>query len=131
MTVPNRRQPAEISSPRPLLSQALGRRYLATLAQLELDDKLPEGTPQAEVVVGPTTVRLGLPSDSASNAQRLRGELQKKQQEIEFLEGKLNNPAFTGKAPPQVVERERARLLQAQQAAERIRGLLGETAELG
>ena len=126
-----RRQPAEISSPRPLLSQALGRRYLATLAQLELDGKLPEGTPQAEVVVGPTTVRLGLPSDSASNAQRLRGELQKKQQEIEFLEGKLNNPDFTGKAPPQVVERERARLLQAQQAAERLRGLLGETAELG
>ena len=55
----------------------------------------------------------------------------KKRQEIEFLEGKLKNPDFTKKAPPQVVERERARLLQAQQAAERIRGLLGETAELG
>ena len=57
--------------------------------------------------------------------QRLRGELQKKQQEIEFLEAKLRNSDFTGKAPHAVVERERARLLQAQQAAERLRGLLG------
>jgi valyl-tRNA synthetase len=126
-----RRQPAEISSPRPLLTEPIGRRYLATLAQLELNGKLPEGSPQAVVVVGPTTVRLGLPADGGSDAQRLRGELQKKQQEIELLEGKLNNPDFTGKAPHAVVERERARLLQAQQAAERIRGLLGETAELG
>jgi len=43
----------------------------------------------------------------------------------------LNNPDFTAKAPQAVVERERSRLLQAHQAAERLRGLLGETAELG
>jgi valyl-tRNA synthetase len=126
-----RRQPAEISSPRPLLTEPIGRRYLATLAQLELNGKLVEGTPQAVVVVGPTTVRLGLPADGGSEAQRLRGELLKKQNEIVFLEDKLNNPDFTGKAPHTVVERERARLLQAQQAAERLRGLLGETPELG
>jgi valyl-tRNA synthetase len=76
-------------------------------------------------------VRIALPADGASDAKRLRAELQKKQQEIEFLEGKLSNPDFTGKAPPAVVAKERARLLQAQQAAERLRGLLGETAELG
>jgi valyl-tRNA synthetase len=126
-----RRQPAEISSPRPLLTEPIGRRYLATLAQLELNGKLPEGTPRAEVVVGQTTVRIGLPTDAGSNAQRLRSELQKKEQEIQLLEGKLNNPGFTGKAPRTVVERERARLLEARQAAERLRGLLGETAELG
>jgi valyl-tRNA synthetase len=126
-----RRQPAEIISPRPLLTEPIGRRYLATLAQLELNGKLPEGAPQAVVVVGPTTVRLGLPADGGSDAQRLRGELQKKEQEIQFLEAKLNNPDFTGKAPQAVVEKERTRLLQAQQAAERLRGLLGETAELG
>ena len=126
-----RRQPAEISSPRKLLTEPIGRRYLATLAQLELNGKLPEGAPHADVVVGPTTVRLGLPADGGSDTQRLRGELQKKQQEIHFLEGKLTNPDFTGKAPQAVVERERARLLQARQAAERLRGLLGETPELG
>src|ERR1700693_1962413 len=126
-----RRHPAEISSPRPLLTEPIGRRYLATLAQLELNGKLPQGAPQAGVVGGATTGRLGLPADGGSDAQRLRAELQKKEQEIQFLEGKLRNPAFTGKAPQAVVERERARLLQAQQAAERLRGLLGEAAELG
>jgi valyl-tRNA synthetase len=123
-----RRQPAEITSPRPLLTQPVGRRYLATLAQLELDGSLPEGMPQAVVVVGPTTVRLGLPADGGT--ERLQAELQKKRQEIEFLEVKLNNPEFTRKAPKPVVERERARLHEAQQAAERLRGLLGESPEV-
>ncbi|HEV2012707.1 MAG TPA: valine--tRNA ligase [Candidatus Dormibacteraeota bacterium] len=126
-----RRQPAEVSSPRPLLTEPVGRRYLATLAQLELNGKLPEGAPQMVVVVGQTTVRLGLPADGGSDAERLRGELQKKRQEIELIEAKLNNPDFTAKAPHTVVERERARLLQAQQAAERLLGLLGDRAELG
>jgi valyl-tRNA synthetase len=121
-----RRQPAEVSSPRPLLAEPVGRRYLATLAQLELNGKLPEGAPQMVVVVGQTTVRLGLAPDGGSDVERLRSELQKKRQEIELVEGKLSNPDFTAKAPHAVVEKERARLHQAQQAAERLRGLLGE-----
>ena len=48
-------QPAEVTSPRRLLTEPVGRRYLATLAQLELNGKLPEGMPQSVVVVGPTT----------------------------------------------------------------------------
>ena len=125
-----RRQPAEISSPRPLLSEPVGRRYLATLAQLDLNGRLPEGMPQRVVVVGQTTVRLGLPADGGAESQRLRAELQKKRHEIEFIEAKLNNPDFTGKAPKAVVERERARLDEARQAAERLMGLLGETPEV-
>src|SRR5438876_11905631 len=81
-----RRQPAEISSPRPLLTEPIGRRYLATLAQLELNGKLVEGTPQAVVVVGRTTVRLGLPADGGAEVERLRGELQKRQREIDAIE---------------------------------------------
>jgi valyl-tRNA synthetase len=126
-----RRQPAEVASPRPLLTEPVGRRYLATLAQLELDGKLPEGMPQSVVVVGNTTVRLGLPADGGAETQRHRGELQKKLHEIESIEAKLNNPDFTGKAPAAVVERERSRLAQARQAADGLRALLGETRELG
>ena len=126
-----RRQPAEVSSPRPLLAEPVGRSYLATLAQLELNGKLPEGAPQAVVVVGQTTVKVGLQADGGSEAQRLKGELQRKQQEIDFLERKLDNRDFTAKAPKEVVERERARLHEAQQAAERLRHLLGETPEVG
>jgi valyl-tRNA synthetase len=119
-----RRQPAELTSPRSLLQEPVGRGYLATLAQLELNGALPEGAPQAVVVVGQTTVRLGLAVDGAAERDRLRGELRKKLAEIELIEGKLGNRDFTGKAPRTVVERERARLDQARQAAERLQGLL-------
>jgi valyl-tRNA synthetase len=62
--------------------------------------------------------------------QRLQAELRKKLGEIEAIESKLNNPDFTNKAPAHVVQQQRARLLQAQQAAERLRGLLGSESEL-
>jgi valyl-tRNA synthetase len=126
-----RRQPAEVTSARRLLIEPVGRAYLATLAQLELNGKLPEGMPQSVVVVGQTTVRLGLPAAGAADPQRLKGELQKKEHEIEFIQGKLDNPEFTTRAPAAVVERERARLTQARHAADRLRGLLGEIGELG
>ncbi len=126
-----RRQPAQVTSTRKLLAEPVGRRYLATLAQLELNGELPEGMPQAVVVVGPTTVRLGLAADGGAEVERLRGELQKRQREIDAIEAKLNNAQFTAKAPPAVVDRERARLAHAQEAAQRLRALLGENAELG
>jgi len=83
------------------------------------------------VVVGPTTVRLGLPADGGTEVDRLRGELQKRQREIDTIQAKLSNAQFTAKAPTAVVDRERARLAHAQEAAQRLRGLLGESAELG
>jgi valyl-tRNA synthetase len=126
-----RRQPAEVTSARRLLREPVGRAYLATLARLELNGKLPEGMPQSVVVVGDTTVRLGLPGDGGAEAERLTAELQKKRREIESIEAKLNNPDFTEKAPKLVVERERARLAQARQAAAGLRALLGESAGLG
>jgi valyl-tRNA synthetase len=126
-----RRQPAEVTSARRLLTEPVGRAYLATLARLELNGKLPEGMPQSVVVVGNTTVRLGLPADGGAETERLKAELQKKRREIESIHAKLNNPDFTEKAPKAVVERERARLAQARQAADRLRALLGETGEVG
>src|SRR5437868_3005461 len=125
-----RRQPAEVSSPRTLLAEPVGRSYLATLAQLELNGKLPESSPVAVVVVGQTTVRVGLQTDGGADTDRLRAELQKKLAEIESIEKKLGNPDFTGKAPRPVVEREGDRLHQAQAAVERLRGLLGPDAEV-
>ena len=125
-----RRQPAQVVSPRRLLTEPVGRRYLATLAQLDLDGELPAEMPQAVVVVGPTTVRLGLPQGDGEERRRLQAELKKKVAEIESIEKKLSDPEFTGKAPREVVERERARLHQAQEAAKRLRELLGPGSEL-
>ncbi|TME82595.1 MAG: hypothetical protein E6I43_10025 [Chloroflexi bacterium] len=119
-----RRLPAEVTSARRLLTEPVGRAYLATLAGLELNGKLPQDMPQSVVVVGNTTVRLGLPGDGGAEKQRHQGELQRKLREIESIEAKLNNPDFTGKAPAAVVERERVRLTQARQAAERLQTLL-------
>ena len=125
-----RRQPAEISSPRALLAEPVGRTYLATLAQLDLNGKLPEDSPVAVVVVGPTTVRLGLQAEDDTERKRLGAELKRTEELIASIEEKLNNPKFTGKAPREVVERERARLAQAGEAAERLRRLLGEEREV-
>src|SRR5205823_8828385 len=72
-----RRQPAEVSSPRTLLAEPVGRSYLATLAQLELNGKLPESSPVAVVVVGQTTVRVGLQTDGgADRSEEHTSELQ-------------------------------------------------------
>jgi len=125
-----RRHPAEVTSGRPLLKEPVGRRYLATLAQLDLNGSLPEGKPQTVVVVGPTTVRIGLSGDGDAELKRLRAELKKKEDEIASIEAQLNNREFTHKAPPRVVQQMRDRLLQAQQAAQRLEGLLGPESEL-
>jgi valyl-tRNA synthetase len=125
-----RRQPAQVLSPRRLLTEPVGRRYLATLAQLDLDGELPADMPQAVVVVGPTTVRLGLPQAQGDEGPRLQAELKRKLAEIDSIEKNIANPEFIARAPRQVVEREQARLRQAQEAAKRLRELLGPESEL-
>src|SRR2546428_14004726 len=71
-----RRQPAQVISPRKLLAEPVGRRYLATLAQLEINGELPEGMPQAAAVGRPTPVALGLPAAGGPDARRHRCEMQ-------------------------------------------------------
>jgi valyl-tRNA synthetase len=73
-------------------------------------------------------VTLAISTDRGAERQRLDAELRKKQHEIELIEVKLNNPDFTGRAPEAVVQRERARLLEAKEAASRLRTLLSGSA---
>ena len=119
-----RRPPARIDSSRPLLQDSTGRAYIATLAELELDGTGAAGG--QTVVVGDTTVTIGLAADGGAERPRLEAELRRREQEIAALERKLANAAFTSKAPAQVVQKERERLAQAQQAAVRLRELLGQ-----
>jgi valyl-tRNA synthetase len=129
-TEPGRgRQLAELSSTRTLLVQPTGRTYLATLARLDLNGKLPAEVPQSVVVVGPTTVRLALGEGGGSEEARLRAELRKAVAEIEAARAKLANRDFVSRAPKAVVERERARLQKAEETAARLRALLGEGGE--
>jgi valyl-tRNA synthetase len=124
-----RRRPAEVTSSHALLSEPVGRNYLATLARLELDGTLPESPPPSVVVVGATTVRLGLETEAAREEPRLRTELEKRLAEIRSVEAKLENKDFVSKAPREVVDRERTRLQNARDAAERLRRLVGENGE--
>jgi valyl-tRNA synthetase len=58
--------------------------------------------------------------------QRLQKDLAKVDKEIAGLQGRLANPNFAGKAPPEVVAECQANLTEAQAQAELVRGRLGE-----
>ena len=58
--------------------------------------------------------------------ERLQKDLAKIEKEIAGLAGRLANPNFAGKAPPEVVAECQANLAEAQAQAELVRGRLGE-----
>lgn len=58
--------------------------------------------------------------DSTAELARLEKEIKKLDKEIAFTSGKLNNPAFTDKAPPEVVQKEQEKLAQAQLAKDKL-----------
>ena len=123
-----RRPAAEIESTHPLLREAVGRRYLATLAQIDLNGRLPAGA-RRPVVVGQTRVTLSVPLEADGQRETIQAKLRETEAEIARIEARLDNSDFTGKAPDTVVRRERERLRQAQEAARRLRDLLGASAE--
>jgi valyl-tRNA synthetase len=46
--------------------------------------------------------------------------LMKLNKDIDFIEGKLNNPTFTGKAPPDIIQKEQEKLSQAQLTKDKL-----------
>jgi valyl-tRNA synthetase len=48
--------------------------------------------------------------DKAAELVRLEKEIQKIKNDLPRVEGKLNNPAFVDKAPPEVINKEKIRL---------------------
>ena len=90
-----------------------------------------------EANAGPDTVRLvvrdatvalnvGGAVDLRAEGERLRGEAAAARARLAGLEERLANPQFVEKAPPDVVERERARLRDGRARLERIAELLRE-----
>ena len=51
---------------------------------------------------------------------RLTRELDKLEREVQRVEGKLANPAFAAKAPPEVVAKEEEKLAETRQAVQRL-----------
>ncbi|MCB9896612.1 MAG: valine--tRNA ligase [Planctomycetes bacterium] len=89
-----------------------------------LDPKRPEGA--AVDVVDGLEVLLDLDGlvDKAAQRASLGKSLAKVSQQVGAVRAKLDNQGFVAKAPPEVVERERARLAELSAERERLAGLL-------
>ena len=107
---------------------------ICTLAGIgELKVELEESEPPTKAVsavAGGVQVFLPIAGlvDLELENQRLVKELATVQDEIKKLEGKLGNSQFVEKAPAAVVEKERQKLVTAQEKAEKIEGRLKELA---
>jgi valyl-tRNA synthetase len=79
------------------------------------------------IVDSDAQVGLSVPQQSLDALrERLQKDLTKVEKEIAGLAGRLSNPNFAGKAPPEVVAECQANLEEAQAQAELVRGRLGE-----
>jgi len=82
---------------------------LARLSSIGLEDAVPQHA--AQLVLGEATVALPLEGviDFAAERTRLVKELEKIAKDMGGINGRLNNPGFVAKAPPEVLEESRER----------------------
>jgi valyl-tRNA synthetase len=87
-------------------------KILLNAEALEIDPNYSpkKGTAAANAQYGDLYLPLEGLIDVAAEKARLNKELQKFDAEIQKVEGKLNNPAFTQKVPPEVLEEHKQRL---------------------
>ncbi|WP_411726547.1 valine--tRNA ligase [Methyloglobulus sp.] len=88
--------------------QKLGR--LESISCLKTDEAAPES---AIALVGNLKILIPMVGliDKAAELARLDKEIQKINNELPRAEGKLNNPAFVDKAPSEVIEKEKTKLV--------------------
>jgi len=107
--------------------QKLGR--LESITWLNPDDTTPES---AIALVGELKILIPMAGliDKEAELARLAKEIQKIANDLPRVEGKLNNPAFVDKAPPEVIDKERTKLAELrsllnnlEQQQEKIRAL--------
>ncbi len=97
---------------------------LGRLSDIGLADAAPHGT--APFVVAEATGALGIAEfiDLTAEAARLRKEIAAHDSDIAHTAKKLNNPAFVAKAPEEIIEENRERLAEAQNAKARLQAAL-------
>jgi valyl-tRNA synthetase len=89
--------------------QKLGR--LESITWLTHDDSPPES---AIALVGDLKILIPMAGliDKAAELVRLDKEIQRIRNDLPRVEGKLNNPTFVDKAPPDVIAKEQTKLLE-------------------
>ncbi|MCF4165038.1 valine--tRNA ligase [Zavarzinia compransoris] len=95
---------------------------LARLESIAFADAAPKGSVQLVVAGTTAALALGDVIDLAAERKRLEKEIGKAEQDLAKIEAKLANPAFTAKAPPEVIEEQQER----REAALQTRGKLSD-----
>jgi valyl-tRNA synthetase len=110
--------------------------YITTLARtdgavtwLKEGDASPDS---ATALVGEMKVLIPMAGliDKAAELPRLAKEVERLGKDVERVEAKLANPSFVDKAPPAVVEKERAKLSELKSALEQLRAQQAHIAAL-
>jgi valyl-tRNA synthetase len=80
---------------------------LARLSSLSFEEEVPKSS--AQMVLDEATIALPLEGviDFAAEKARLNKELEKIAKDMAGIDGRLNNPAFVAKAPPEVLDESR------------------------
>jgi len=101
------------------------QQFLSSLAKLESIDVLAEndnGPASATAVVGDLSVLIPMAGliDKDAELARLAKAIDKLKQEVARTEGKLNNEKFVAKAPAAVIDKEKAKLADAQSSIDKL-----------
>ncbi|MFT3986634.1 valine--tRNA ligase [Aestuariivirga sp.] len=98
---------------------------LARLSAITFEDQVPKAA--AQIVLDEATVALPLEGviDFAAERQRLAKELEKIARDMAGIDGRLNNPGFVAKAPPEVLEESRDRKAELEARKAKVNEALG------
>ena len=98
---------------------------LARLSSITFEDEVPKAA--AQIVLDEATVALPLEGviDFAAERARLAKELEKIAKDTAAIDGRLNNPGFVAKAPPEVLEESRDRKAELEARKAKVDEALG------
>jgi valyl-tRNA synthetase len=91
---------------------------------IDADYEAPKGTPAALTPVGEIYLPMEGLIDVEAERGRISKEIEKIKIEVKKCEGKLGNASFVDRAPPEVVEQEKARLAEWQTKLKQLQDML-------
>jgi valyl-tRNA synthetase len=99
---------------------------LAGASEIVLDSayEAPQGTPASLTPVGEVYLPMEGLIDVEAERIRLTKEVEKIRMEVKKCEGKLGNASFVDRAPVEVVEQEKARLVEWKERLEQLSGMI-------
>ncbi len=99
---------------------------LAKLSEVAVVDALPEDSPAPVSIVGESKLMLKVEIDVAAERTRIGKEITRLEGEIAKAETKLGNEGFVARAPAQVIEQEKERLVNFKATLQKLREQFGK-----